>query len=209
MMKHSCCMGCCSGILLLLLGLGIPLTAAQQEVPATGDKQWGKQVEGYELSLSTEKNEVLPDEPIFVRIALRNSGESDATIVRLPFLPFCKIEVRSAKDEIAPLTLFGKSASKLFSVMTQPLAKGDEFVVIVQLNRLYDMTLPGRYKVTATRTVWRRDGSGGTAGVVSNTIEVRVKDPGDRTIQIEETVTATPADDLDIEERDEDEATAD
>jgi hypothetical protein len=182
MMRHACRVACCLGIVLVLASPGGAPTAADQETPADENEknvQWGEQVEGYRLSLSTDKAQFAPGERVDLHVVLRNVGPDDARVATGRLMVFHTFTVLLPSGQEAPLTLYGQRQvqSRLNPggrgvVVLEP---GEELTTDLDLNRLFDMTLTGTYKVTAKRAVWSRGEPRETVHVVSNTLEITIK----------------------------------
>jgi hypothetical protein len=150
----------------------------------TGGKEaeipWGEETEGYRLGLSTDKAEFAPGERVELHMIFRNVGPDDAEVPVSRLMVFHTFTVLLPSGKEAPLTLYGQRQvqSRLDPggrgvVVLKP---GEERSLDLHLNRLFDMTLTGTYKVTAKRAVWTRGEPRETAHVVSNTLEITIKE---------------------------------
>ncbi|MFO0822030.1 MAG: hypothetical protein U0792_02750 [Gemmataceae bacterium] len=107
---------------------------------------------------------VVAGEPIRIDAEFRNSGTDVVTIdVSNLDLPPVFVQVRTATGEPAPLTRFGESvlgAGRLKALLRRggssiafPIAQNDSIPFVVRnLALYYDLTLPGEYTVTVSRS---------------------------------------------------------
>ena len=86
------------------------------------------------------------------------------------------ITVSDADGRIVALTAFGKSEeSKSFlGVVGDGLSGGERKKFDVELDKLFQMTAPGKYTVVVKRWVPKADRSG-SVEVISNTLEFEVR----------------------------------
>jgi len=152
--------------------------------PATRD------VPGCRLTLSTTQATYSPWQAINLNVIFENNGDKPVTVagdsgadVLLPW------------GEAAPLTLYGKwDDIRPTARHHLTLSPGESTTVnITELNRLYDMTMPGEYAVTAYQLVWPQT-PGKPIGLVSNTIKVTVSgDGGSLTVRPATSPDGTPS----------------
>jgi hypothetical protein len=186
-MEYACRIACCVGILIILVFPAIAPTAgdkkaADTEAPAVEnekDVQWGEEVEGFRLSIAVDEDEFTPDQPIFLRVTLKNVGSDKIQVEKVGSIRSYKMAVLLPRTEKqAPLTLRGKRLleSPLAKATSFGLAADEEATDTIHLNRVFDMTLSGTYKVTVKRMVPKRDGSDEYTYVTSNAIEITIKE---------------------------------
>jgi hypothetical protein len=165
------------------------LTAFAQEpnpVPAPVQAQG---VEGYQLEISVQKESLSPLEPIVLNITLKNIGKEDVRIASITPIADYQIEVRPMRPDLingqqvskenAPLTLEGRrlmQGAMQASGRTELLRRGESVTVSLEsLNRIFDMTLDGEYKIVVRRKVPQRSDTPKLVEVTSNPIEIKVK----------------------------------
>jgi hypothetical protein len=169
-------------ILLVLACPGIAPTAADQEAPTAQDEkavQWGPETEGFRLSIAIDQDEFTPDQPVFLRVTLKNVGPEEVQVEKIGSIRSYKMAVLLPRTEKqAPPTLRGKRLleSPLAKATSFGLAVNEEATDTVHLNRVFDMTLSGTYKVTVKRMVPKRDGSDEYTYVTSNAIKITIKE---------------------------------
>ena len=142
-------------------------------------EEWGEETEGYTISIATDKENYLPGEMITLSVKLKNMSEGDTKILLVAKFASYQIEVVLPTREQAPLTLYGKKmleASQSFVRAVVPLKAGEEIGTSFNLNRFFDMTLSGEYRISVSRKVWERDNIEKTATVNSNTVVVVINE---------------------------------
>ena len=156
------------------------LWAADAENTARADRdtqqEWGKAVEGFRLSVSTETNIFQVGATVTLHVTFKNVGE-EAKGVNLNSAADFDITVMLPDEEgMAPLTLRGKhwqesnlEASQFGGLMEA----GQENRFLIDVDRLYDMTQEGTYRIWLSRRVHKRGNPREFATLISNTIEIR------------------------------------
>jgi hypothetical protein len=145
-----------------------------------GGASENKVVENYIFSARTEEKAYRPGEKIAVILSMKNVGKEVALPGTPAFLAVSDFKVTLTNGVIVPLTLFGK---QWFQPLNQSRRSGYDYIFGIRpgeeksqtfdhLNRLYDMTLEGSYRITAFIRVPKRDGTKGDALVTSNTVEI-------------------------------------
>jgi hypothetical protein len=138
-----------------------------------------KELQGQAISIKTKKAVFVPGEPIILTISLKNVSTNDIEIVG-PILAGYDIEVLGPTGEKVPLTLYGKMRfenSRLGSRAVNMLKPGTDFSLEVNLSRLFDMTLRGKYIVSAQSVVGRAQGDTRVVlKVTSNKVNLNVAD---------------------------------
>jgi len=149
--------------------------AAEEEEPAV----FGAETKGCQFSAATDRPSYRFDEPIPLRLVLKNVGKEPVTINSTNPLMMYRFDVRGPSGKPVPLTLEGKHQSNLvFSgeLVTVSLDPGRSDVGgIAMLNRYYDMTLLGEYTVTAYRKLVWQKGEQESFEVPSNTLKIVVR----------------------------------
>ena len=140
----------------------------------------GPEIEGYTLSVHTEKNVYAPLEKVNLRITIKNVANDDVKILKESALSAYKLEVILPDGKKAPMTLYGEGALKPDNVVT-PSAAGilkpnEEFTSSLLVNILYDMTLEGDYKISVTTMVSKRENAKEFIAIQSNVAQVNVNE---------------------------------
>ena len=134
-------------------------------------------IEGFGLIVNLEKDQVGPCQPIRLAITIKNASEDE-----LSFWETCpesdyRFIVEDDKGQVVPLTRYGQRIEKnreiVLSAVPVALKPNDERQDTILLNRIYDMTIEGKYDITAWRHVRTRDNKGHTK-LISNTVEVEI-----------------------------------
>jgi len=121
---------------------------------------WGKVVAGLQtrISFASDRSTFSKGEKIIIRFALRNVSDQSQTILVRGFWPNHRVDVFKGKAE-ASLTKEGSDVRKLFGMggteeKTSPRVVRPQGVVEsyrpVELNKLFDLSQPGEYRVRVT-----------------------------------------------------------
>lgn len=128
-----------------------------------GKKIWGDAVEDQALSIMTKKAAYAPGERIILNVCLKNIGQHDVKVITTQPSPIYQVSVLLPDGKESPLTLYGNSIFKNpwedGSQSTRILKPGEETHVELQLSRLFDFSLAGKYVVSVKRAVIRKDGT--------------------------------------------------
>lgn len=168
---------------LLLPSVVMAETDLKSEVKKPPERVWGKPVEGQRLSISAEKRTYCPGERIFLNICFQNVGQTDVEITVCRPLGVFEINVLLPEGKPAPFTLKGKRSydnSSMGSMSARVVKPQEQICTDIELNRLFDMTLNGKYSVTVRRIVWKAGVFQRNLKAVSNTLEITVDESLDR-----------------------------
>ena len=134
---------------------------------------WGTENGGIRCSIDVAdgKLQCAADEPIWIRCRTRKVSDDKATIVSRGASVY-SVTVTNQEGESVPKTRYGtpRSFRPSSGTATQEWEVGREEVMKIHLNRLFDMTRPGKYRVSFSRKLILPDGS--TAQVESNSLTV-------------------------------------
>jgi len=141
-----------------------------------------KPQEGYTFSMRAEKERYQPEEKINLVLVVKNVGDKEAFPGSSGFLSHAEILIYAPDGELTPLTAYGKywshpllagrrhSRNYIYS-----LGPGEEAIYVSEhINRTYDMTLAGKYKISATINLPKRDKTKETVTLVSNVTEITI-----------------------------------
>jgi len=166
----------------LISVLLFPILAMAQVDVRPGDDEaakrtWGKVVQGQAVSIVVKKSVYAPEEQIGLSICFKNLGHEDVQVVQANTLRVYQVDVILPDGNDAPITLYGKSAferdeQSQRTVIT--LKPNEQQCVELELNRLYDLSLAGRYKVVVHREVWKSERRSENVKVTSNTLEIAI-----------------------------------
>lgn len=127
-------------------------------------------------ALNTNKVEVTV--PIMLKAVLKNDSTNDVAVSLVSKVLDCELSVRNAAGESMPPTRFAKKMAKDASSLGEAvvtISPHGTHTYEIPVSRLYDMTLPGRYRVTAkVRVFARRTGQTGFFDVESRPLDVTV-----------------------------------
>ncbi len=162
-------------------------------------KTWGKAVEAQALSIGSLRAAYAPGEPILLKVCFKNVGEKDVKVVYADPLGLYQVSVLLPDGKPAPLTLFGIQRESgprvsvlprdgkpapltLFGIQREAgpressefalgtLKPGEETCDELELSRLFDFTLAGKYTVSVQRAV----SVSSTLKATSNKLELTV-----------------------------------
>jgi hypothetical protein len=136
----------------LLAASFMPSTAsARLPVKVDADQEWRAPVQGQVLGIATDREAYAPGEPITLKIYLKNVSVHEIHFVRWSALDMFRTSVFLPDGKPAPLSLYGKerfsrnhSSGWSFSL----LKPGEVVSFNVELSRLFDFSLEGRYMVS-------------------------------------------------------------
>ena len=175
-----------AGVIIVFAVVCLPrfmIGRASTTQPARGGN-WGEVVNGCRLGIRFDKKAFSPGEKIRLRIVLKNFGDAPVNVPtstsqfgqRTP-----KIVVKLPNGKKAPLTLEGKRiVRRPSSGRLDVLNRGESRTLRVEpLNRIYDMTLAGDYKVVVR---WMLAGEDSFVTVSSAPVELRIS--RERTVRV-------------------------
>ena len=158
-------------------------------------RAWGKPVEGQAISISTERSAYAPGDRVVVKIRFKNLGTKDVRAgtsgilndyelaVSISEGAFRKRTIAAERGVISlipengqvPHTLFGKAkleALRHGGFFGGVLKPGEYRSAAIDLTRLFDMSLEGKYVISVQRRVW--DGKEFRKKATSNELEVAI-----------------------------------
>jgi len=118
---------------------------------------------------------------LLLKAVLKNNSTNDVTVSLVSKMLDCEVTVRNASGEIMPATRFAKQTARNAShlgerVVTVP--QHSTYAYEVPVSRLYDMTYPDKYRVTAKVRVFARwEGQTAFFDVESAPVDVTVLRP--------------------------------
>jgi hypothetical protein len=136
----------------------------------------GEASEGFQLSAGIENKQFRIGEPIVLKLTIRNSTKQVLYLTETSPESDYKLLVKNEYGERVPLTEFGQrllNNKEEFRVIGVKVKSGEERKDSIEVSRLHEMTVPGTYSITASRTVKNRNGKGWSE-VVSNTINITI-----------------------------------
>ena len=178
------CRGCALGIV-SILGIVCSGSVAHTADPQSGrtDAQvlsynWGAVVAGYQLAAAVSNETFSGDEPVLIHVGVKNTTDH---ILALPnHYPHEKdflLTVTDASGQSIPLTRFGHFVSTPTSerrVLAMSLGPHTEQDFVLNVSRMYDITMAGTYYLTVRHHVWVRNRSI-AAEASSSTLKVTVE----------------------------------
>jgi len=135
--------------------LGAQTTPPQTNAEAVGEREWGKQSGPFQLSIAADKRQYGAEEVILLTATLKNVGSEPVMMHHVPRMLLYEVNVWLPMPAWipykpkAPLTQFGDSERhpRFTSVMGRVVPSGYESVDRFELNKLFQMSAPGEYRV--------------------------------------------------------------
>jgi hypothetical protein len=131
-----------------------PIRLAAQDGENTMQEQPRGALQGLLLNIKANKSEYLSTDAIILTMTLKNAGKSDVLVGFSNPINFFKFHVTLSTSEEAPRTLRGariwESRLHIYSMFSDALAPGQELSVTLPISALYDMTLTGKYQISAS-----------------------------------------------------------
>lgn len=159
----------------LTLGAGIDFVKEWSQGSVSTEDAWGATSEGFQLSARLRKERVRSGEPILLKLTLKNATVKDLCLERRGVEREYQLEVKNERGERVPPTEAGmtliNNAGEDWSHYGVKLGPGKKIQDEIEVNKLWEMTAPGTYYITATRPV-SKQGCEEKGKGVSNTIEV-------------------------------------
>jgi hypothetical protein len=172
----------------------LALSAGTKEEDST---QWGPETDGGQVSLKATQSKFRFDQPIALQIVVKNVGDKRLYLVRTGLLFMYRFDVRGPDGKPCPLTREGSQeamggANGLRDSIALDPGKSNVFKVEM-LNRIYDMSLMGKYTVKAYRTVILPGKDERSVEMPSNKIEITVTE-GESSVSTTEPATRSADD---------------
>jgi hypothetical protein len=148
-------------------------------------RNWGPEIEGYRLSIWVNKGSFACDEPIKLKITVRNSAATAGWFVRstkvlekdYPAIVLLPGPAWLPVRQQAALTDEGRRRTDRMQYMGYSAGlfpAGAERSLVLDLNTVYNMQWPGEYSVTVSTQVRRRDDQSHTT-LTSNQLKITVE----------------------------------
>jgi hypothetical protein len=137
-------------------------------------KEWGKPVEGQQISIRSSKLRYASEERVILHIVYKNGGKAafatDSGTGR-----HYEITVTRQDGKETPLTVYGTVAfSRIFGRSRIQIQPGEEEETDYLLSRIHDLTADGKYTITATRKVGKDEKGKDVITVISNKLEITI-----------------------------------
>lgn len=154
--------------------------APTRTVPNATPVTWGAEKGGVQcaIELIESKSKIPADQPVWVRFRTRKVTADETRLFSRDLLTY-QLSVTDAEGKPVPQTRYGTPRPfyppfRSSGIRTQEWNEGREDSVRIHLNRLYDMSLPGKYTISFSRELGLADKS--AAKVESNVLTVEVTD---------------------------------
>ena len=143
----------------------------QQEAKTASKMQTPK--EGYLLSVSTSKQNYTGDEPVMLNVILTNVSKQDSDIIVGSPIGLYDIKIIKPNFQKAVITqqcekLIERGQSGMSMLTT--LKSGGRRVDTINVNRLYEPFLPGKYRISVARRIKKRSRENEYTTLESNSV---------------------------------------
>jgi len=152
------------------------------QAPAKGTIAWGESRSGRAIAIRVEKSAYAPEEPVRLRITLRNVGQKAFKIGDGDDdLENYKIRVVYSDGKDTELTAYGKHSERgrsaaVRSYRMATLRPGEDHSVDFPLSRFFDLSLPDKYAVVVSRGVLSEADPKKRETVTSNKLLISIDD---------------------------------
>ncbi len=138
----------------------------------------GNPTEGFQLSLSMDKSVFTPREAILVTVSLKNITTGTRSLATTNPESDFNLSVEDKQGKKLPFTLYGKGMNDgaTFGRYSVELKGGEQVQYLLQIDRLYDLTLDGSYSIEVVRKVPNLTGNN-FSDVMSKKLNVRIVEP--------------------------------
>ncbi len=137
-------------------------------------REWGKQIEGQEISIRTTKLRYAPEERIILHIIYKNAGKNPVITYSGTGRHY-EITVTRQDGKETPLTTFGKGAfDRIFHRHIIQIQPGEDQETDYLLSRIHDLTSDGKYTIIAKRTVGKDEKGKDIITITSNKLEITI-----------------------------------
>lgn len=165
------------------LVLAVSILGLSAQTKEEESSQWGPQTDGAQMSLKATQSKYRFDQPVVLQTIVKNVGDKRLYMVETTLLFMYRFDVRGPDGTPCPLTREGtrermSGGIGLRGTIILDPGKSNDFK-IEMLNHIYDMSLLGKYTVTAYRQVTLPGEKGRTVEVPSNKIEITVTAEGE------------------------------
>lgn len=174
------------GAVILAISSIVVSTSAEEEAaqpakdakPSSSCITWGTEKGGVQcaLELVTLKSTLPAAEPVWIRCHTRKTSADETRLMWRGLLTY-QLTVTDAEGKAVPQTRYGTlqpfARPYLQSgTRTHKWDEGREQAVKIHLNRLYDLSCPGRYTISFSRNIVLNDGT--ATEVESNSLVVEI-----------------------------------
>lgn len=145
-------------IIATILSVNIWATAAETSFVEQTYSQM-VQSNGIAISLVLDTNRFATSQQIFLGSALKNIGTNRTEVFFASVDARFRFEVAGPNQKAVPRTLYGQHKMSTFDIGPQPFIRmepGESRSDIIPLSRMFDMTMPGEYRIKVTRYVCTR-----------------------------------------------------
>lgn len=163
---------------MLVMGAAEMNASGSESQDSKAPLNWGGVQEGFRMGIHGEENQTVSiKKAIILVVTMKNVSDTPLKLVETGSLKDYRITVQDEKGDDVPLTLYGRMLSdsrrEILLRRMKRVAPGETLVHEFHVNRIFDMSLTGKYYIHITRMVPKRNGDG-FVDVMSNRIIMTV-----------------------------------
>ena len=150
--------------------------AEEEEKAKAEEREWGEEVQGLRMSIQLQDHDEKNCGPVTLSIIVKNVGKGVAMYTESSVYRDFDLTIKDTEGKEVPLTKYGehiRDPRLRFNLRLVKLQPGEQEEHSLIANRAYDMTLPGKYTITATLKIHDAENNKWVP-VTSNTITVEV-----------------------------------
>jgi hypothetical protein len=167
---------------LVLLSSAISISAESETETETGQKatlSWGKEQEGFCLSICLENQESSAGYPVLVNVRIKNISDEELRLVQTTPERDYSFIVKDSDGNAVPMLRYqqrmqGNDDRPVFRYTRTKVAPGQVIEYGANLSRCFDLTLTGNYTIQAERIV--RKSGGGVVHLRSNIEAITIRE---------------------------------
>jgi hypothetical protein len=141
------------------------------------EQQWGPKTDGLAISVYVARPSYRAGEQIDLHLDLKNAGSSPAILVRQSAWADYSLVMRTQNGVELPPTPYVQDrieAAMEGRQATSELQPGQMTEDTLELDRAYDLSVPGRYTIRVTRKVFRPGNYGEMVTLTSNELIIEL-----------------------------------
>ena len=148
------------------------------QIDQMSDEPWGDTANGFRMSIRTDKDEYRYGDPVRLTVSVQNMAADSRRILLGPFTDVYNVYITGPTGEPIPRTLYGvHERGSVISFSGADLEPAEVFrEVMPALNRRFDMSMPGIYRIVVRRRFLIQADSPPVDGTASDAVVIKVVD---------------------------------
>lgn len=174
-----------AAVIFAISSIVVSISAEEEAVPPAKDAKsspsslkWGTEKGGVQcaVELVEMKSQIPADGPVWIRCHTRKNSTDETRLLSRGLLTY-QLTITDAEGKAVPQTRYGTPRPfappyRVSGTRTQEWDQGREHAVKIHLNRLYDLSRPGKYTISFSRKIVLNDGT--ATEVESNSLIVEI-----------------------------------